>query len=160
MYTPLACFVLFDARGNDDVPLSMVVYVAFAFQLLCLGLTYFPLIFYRQQHVDTLCADLITHATHAAGILLAISDPRLVYACALHSLCFCIQHHVLHRVQLPIVVHSAAALLLMAAYWNGPRIADIRQYVIGVVSPFVWDLVAVLLVHVHKFLVSWVSMEI
>jgi hypothetical protein len=159
MYSGLAGLVLFDARGAQ-FPLETLVYAAAVLCVFFMAVTYIPVIFHRPQRVDDLCADLITFGTHATGIAVLISDPQLIYACALHSICFFTQRHVLPKAQIPVLVHTVVILTALACYAYGPRITNIHHYVISAVSPHALDLFSSVLVQVHRFLVSWIAVEL
>lgn len=159
MYSGLAGLVLFDARGAP-FSLETLMYAAVVLCVFFMAITYIPVIFHRPQRVDDLCADLITLGTHAAGIAVLISDPQLIYACALHSICFFAQRHVLPKAQIPVLVHTVVVLTALACYAYGPRITNIHQYVISAVSPHAFDLCSVLLVQVHRFMVSSIAVEL
>jgi hypothetical protein len=158
MYTGLACLVLFDARG-DILSVDTLAYIALALQLFVAACAYVPAIVHRPRLVDDMCADLITTATHAVGIAMIVSDSKLIYACALHSLCFLVQHRVLHKVQFPVLIHTITCLVLIAAYVHGPRINDIRQFVVSAVAPHALELAGSVMVHAHKFCVSWLAAD-
>jgi hypothetical protein len=156
MYTGLACLVLFDARGA--LPESSTIYVGLvlgiSFVVLCMA--YLPHIFHRPALVDSLCADVLSIVTHAACISV-LSDPLLRHACALHSMCFCVQNRFLgakNSIQ-PVMLHTGLVLLLLAAYVYGPRITEIKQFMIGAVCPHVLELGANLLIHLHSGLVTF-----
>ena len=159
MYTGFACLVLFDARG-ETVPVDVLAYAALLFAVFFLLCAYVPAIIHRPRLVDDLCADVLTLATHAVGIVMAVSDTRLMHACCLHSLCFLVQHRALRKVQYPVLVHTVTALTLAAAYVYGPRISDIRQFVVSAVAPHALEMLALVVVHLHKFAVSWIASDI
>lgn len=159
MYTGLACLILFDARGGVDPLLPVTVYIAAVLLLsgLLLCMAYFPHIFHRPELVDSFCADVLMVTVHAACIGM-VSDPLLRHACALHSACYCIQNRFLGGAKTtvqPVLVHTILALLLLAAYVYGPRITEIRQFMIAAVCPHVLDLGAKLLANVHEGLVTF-----
>jgi hypothetical protein len=105
--------------------------------------------------VDDLCADLLACGTHAAGIVVLVADPRLAYACALHSAFFLAQNRVLPRVHgLAVVVHTTVALAAVACYLQGPRITDLRQFVISAVCPHGLEVVARVVGHAHALVVE------
>ena len=159
MYTGVACLVLFDARG-DVVSDDTLVHAALLFAAFLLVCTYVPAIFYRPRLVDDMCADVLTLVTHAIGIVMVVSDTRLMYACCLHSLCFLVQHRALRKVQYPVLIHTVMCLTLGAAYVHGPRISDIKQFVVSAVAPHVLEMLALVTVHLHKFAVSWAAVDI
>ena len=156
MYTGLACLVLFDARGA--VPESAAVYLAMVLLisafLLCMAYT--PRIFHRPALVDSFCSDVLSIIVHSACISV-VSDPLLQHACALHSACFCIQKRFLtsNSPIPPILLHTGLVFMLLAAYMYGPRITEIRQFVIGAVCPHVLELAADLLASLHGILVAF-----
>jgi hypothetical protein len=156
MYTGLACLVLFDARG--EVPESAWIYVAVVLcvSVFILSLAYLPHAFHRPALVDTFCADVLSITVHTACIGV-LSDPLLRHACALHSVCFCIQTRFLstkNAIQ-PVLLHTMLVLLLAAAYVYGPRITEIKQFMIGAVCPHVLELGAHLLASLHGVLVTF-----
>jgi hypothetical protein len=159
MYTGLACLVLFDARG-DVFESGSVVYAitAACLSVFLLCLAYLPHIFHRPALVDLFCADVLSIVVHAAGISV-LSDPLLRHACALHSACFCIQTRFIGAkgtvVQPVLLLHTLLVLLLLAAYVYGPRITEIRQFMIGAVCPHVLDLGARALISLHGVLVTF-----
>jgi hypothetical protein len=156
MYTGLACLVLFDARGS--VPDSITVYIALVLGvstcILCMS--YLPHIFHRPALVDSFCADVLSITVHSACISV-LSDPLLRHACALHSMCFCIQSRFMgpKKYIQPVLLHTGLLLLLLAAYVYGPRITEIKQFMIGAVCPHVLELGASLLIHLHSGLVTF-----
>lgn len=157
MYTGLACLVLFDARGSVPESAAMIyVCLLMGISIVLLGMAYLPHIFHRPSLVDSLCADVLSIVTHAACISM-LSDPLLRHACALHSMCFCIQSRFLgakNTIQ-PVMLHTGLVLLLLAAYVYGPRITEIKQFMIGAVCPHVLDLGASLLIQLHSGLVTF-----
>ncbi len=163
VYTGLACLVLFDARGGEFIPTAPVYITATAFlAVFLLSMAYLPHIFHRPALVDAFCADVLSIAVHVACVSVLSSDPLLRHACALHSACFCIQNRFLGTstktatVQPAILVHTILVLLLLAAYVHGPRITEIRQFVIGAVCPHVLELLgAKVLASVHGVLVTF-----
>ena len=159
MYNCIACLVLFDARG-DLLSFETLAGVAVALKLFLLCVSYLPMVLYRPRLVDDLCVDVIAFATQAAGIVMLVSDPRLLYACALHAMCFHVQQHSRRKAQHPVLVDTALALLLLAAYAYGPRITDIRQFVISAVAPIALDMCSTVLVQVHGLVVSRLVVEV
>jgi hypothetical protein len=144
MYTGIACFVLFDARGTslpDQIYVIAAVAVAF---VLVLGLKYIPSVFHRPHLVDALCVDILAVSAHALGVVL-ISDPVLRHACALHSACYVLQHRFNGL--------AMACLLLLGAYCYGPRVTDVSHFVIGVAYPHVLELGARVLETCHTIVV-------
>ena len=159
MYTGLVCLVLFDARGDGSVE-SVMFYGVFStcLALVILAMTYIPYIFNRPVLVDSLCADLLSMTVHMACISM-LSDPYLRHACALNSLCFCIQNRfigVKSTVQ-PILLHSILVSVLLFSYVYGPRITEVRHFVIGAACPHVLELGANVLVCLHGISVSFFS---
>lgn len=53
------------------------------------------------------------------------------------------------------MLHTGLVLLLLAAYVYGPRITEIKQFMIGAVCPHVLDLGASLLIQLHSGLVTF-----
>ena len=159
MYNVLACVVLFDARG-ELIPPETMLSTACVLEAFMLCVCYFPIVFYRPRYVDELCADVIAFAAHAAGIVLLVSNPLVMYGCALHAICFHAHHRFVDRAQHPVLVHTALLLLLVACYVRGPRITDIRQFVITAVAPHALEVAAGLLVHVHRLAVSRLVLEV
>jgi hypothetical protein len=159
MYTGIAILVLFDARG-EDVSSDTLVHAALLLAAFLLVCTYVPAIIYRPRLVDDMCGDVLTLVTHAIGIAMAVSDGRLMYACCLHSLCFLVQHRVLRKVQYPVLIHTVMCLTMAAAYVHGPRISDIKQFVVSAIAPHVLEMLALVTVHLHKFAVSWAASDI
>ena len=156
MYTGLACLVLFDARGS--LPESPILYVVL---MLCISafllcMAYIPHIFHRPALVDSFCADVLSITVHSACISV-LSDPLLRHACAVHSVCFCIQKRFLNTKNTiqPVLLHTGLVLLLLAAYVYGPRITEIRQFMLGAVCPHVLELGASLLISLHGGLVTF-----
>ncbi len=180
MYTGLACLVLFDARGlffsdagvvlgvsGSQEGLPPIYYIgATAFlSLFLLSLAYLPHIFHRPALVDAFCADVLSVTVHAACISV-LSDPLLRHACALHSACFCIQNRFLPvgrgttttammMIQPALLVHTILALLLLSAYVYGPRLTEIKQFVVSAMCPHVLELGAKLLASLHGGLVTF-----
>lgn len=157
MYNGIACLVLFDARG-ELLPLGMLANAALLLELLLLCAGYLPAVLYRPRLVDDICADVIAFATQAAGIVVLVSNPYLMYACAVHAICFHMQHYSRQRSQ--VLVDTVLALLLLTFYAYGPRITDIRQFVISAVMPHAMDMCAGMLVQVHKLVVSRLIVEV
>ena len=156
MYTGLACLVLFDARGDAFESGSIYVIAAACLSVFLLCMAYIPHIFHRPALVDLFCADVLSIVVHSAGVSV-FSDPLLRHACALHSVCFCIQTRFISAkssVQ-PVLLHTLLVLLLLAAYVYGPRITEIRQFMIGAVCPHVLELGARVLISLHGILVTF-----
>jgi hypothetical protein len=158
MYTGLACLVLFDARGDVFESGSIYVIAAACLSVFLLCMAYIPHIFHRPALVDLFCADVLSIVVHSAGVSV-FSDPLLRHACALHSVCFCIQTRFIGAkgtvVQPALLLHTLLVLLLLAAYVYGPRITEIRQFMIGAVCPHVLDLGARALISLHGVLVTF-----
>jgi len=135
-----------------------------------LSLAYLPHIFHRPALVDAFCADVLSITVHAACISV-LSDPLLRHACALHSACFCIQNRFLGggsssssrgitstsmmMIQPVLLVHTILVLLLLSAYVYGPRLTEIRQFVISAVCPHVLELGGKFLASLHGGLVTF-----
>jgi hypothetical protein len=156
MYTGLACLVLFDARGvlPESAMLYAVAALCISASLLCM--TYVPRIFHRPALVDSFCADVLSITVHSACISV-LSDPLLRHACALHSVCFCVQKRFLkpkNAIQ-PVLIHTGLVFMLLTAYLHGPRITEIKQFVVGAVCPHVLELMADLLISFHGLTVTF-----
>jgi len=145
MYSGLACFVLFDARGRE-IETQYIILAAILSSVLMIGIKYIPSIFHRPQLVDSLCNDVLSIAAHAAGVSL-IQDRILLHACALHSACFCLQHR--------FNGHAIACLLLVGAYCYGPRVTEVIHFVISVAFPHVLEVAGKVLEELHGVLVLW-----
>ena len=151
--------VLFDARGGDVLLDSAGPF--YAVGVLCLSvfilsMAYIPYIFHRPVLVESFCADVLSITVHTACIGV-LSDPLLRHACALHSICFCVQTRFIatkNTIQ-PVLLHTVLVLLLLMAYIYGPRITEIRQFMIGAVCPHVLELGAKLLANLHMALVAF-----
>lgn len=157
-YTGLACLVLFDARGSCGEAHPHLPAAALCAALVLLGLKYLPAILHRpQQLVDALCADVLCIAVHAAGVSL-VTDPCLRHGCSLHSACFVAQQRFVGRMPsltAGTAVHTLLALGLLAAYAYGPRIGDVRQFMLSAVCPHAFDLLAQIAAHAHRVAVMW-----
>ena len=161
-YTGLACLVLFDARGPVESCSTwgpMYTSLTICFTVLLLSLKFLPTILHRpQQLVNVLCDDVLCITAHAACIAL-ITDPCLRHGCALHSACFILQQRFMGRMPsltTTTVVHTTIILLLLSAYVYGPRISDVRQFMLGAVCPHALEIFAQLLAHAHRMAVlSW-----
>ena len=154
MYIAAACLVLFDARGT--LPnMGTVFWVTAAIQLALLTINYFPHILHRPQLVDALCADLIAFSTNAAGICLLHKHPNLQYACVLHTVCFLVHHKYLGRCSTSsaVLLHTVMVLILVAAYFQGPRVYDL----VSAVWPHVLEAVVAALLMMHTVAVMYVS---
>ena len=156
MYSSLACLVLFDARGGEGVSDGIpYVIIVICLSVFLLSLTYIPYIFHRPALVDRFCADVLSIVAHSACISI-LADPLLRHACALHSVCYCIQNRFINTKTIPpVLLHTLLVLLLLAAYVYGPRITEIRQFMIGAVCPHVLELGATLLINLHSVLVTF-----
>ena len=160
MYTGLVCLVLFDARGDGTVVLeSAMVYgaVSLCLSIFVLSVAYIPCIFNRPALVDSLCADMLSATVHTACIGM-LTDPLLRHACALNSVCFCIQNRFIRSksaaVQ-PILLHTILTLLLLLSYAYGPRITDVKHFVIGAACPHVLEFGANILTCLHGISVTF-----
>jgi hypothetical protein len=58
-------------------------------------------------------------------------------------------------IQPALLVHTILALLLLSAYVYGPRLTEIRQFVVSAVCPHVLELGAKLLASLHGGLVTF-----
>ena len=158
-YTGLACLVLFDARGSSCEAPPHLLAAALCTAVALIALKYAPAILHRpQQLMDALCADVLCLAVHAACVSLVVADPCLRHGCALHSVCFVLQQRFVgHMPSLTAgtVVHTLLALVLLAAYAYGPRIGDVRQFMLSAVCPHAFDLLAQVAAHVHRLAVMW-----
>ena len=156
MYTGLVCLILFDARGGEPDSAFYHASIALCLSLSLLSLAYIPRIFHRPALVESFCADVLSIVTHAACIGV-LSDPLLRHACALHSTCLIVQTRFMgakSTIQ-PVLLHTVLVLLLLSSYVYGPRITEIRQFVIGAVFPHALELCAKLLANVHGVLVTF-----
>ena len=144
----IVCLVLFDARGSHTAQYDGA---ALCLALAMLLAQYAPAL-HRPQLVEGLCEDLLHIATHAAAAC-AITTPVLRYACALHCTCFLLQH----RLRPSVFVHTVTAMWLAAAWAYGPRITDLRPFIIAVAFPHVVDVVARAVVHLQKLIVLWIT---
>ena len=146
MYSGIACFVLFDARGGDEIlPIHLISAAIFS-AIVMLAVKYIPVIFHRPQLlVDSFCNDVLAIGAHAMAAAL-IQDPILRHGCALHSACFCLQG----RFKNHAVV---GCFLLLGAYFYGPRITDVRRFALSVSFPHVVELLARVLEIGHRLLV-------
>jgi hypothetical protein len=159
MYTGAACLVLFDARGGP-VEMPYVCVLALIIQTLLIGISYMPAVFYRPRLVDALCADVLTFATHVAGIAICIREPVLQFACVLHTLCFCMEKRYLGQGSGPsytMFIHTLMGMLLIAAYFYGPRVTDLYPFVIGAAWPHVMEMVAAIVIRTHKLAVTYIT---
>ena len=159
-YTGIACLVLFDARGPEGENYPHLLLGTLCVALLFLGLKYIPTIMHRpQQLMDAFCNDVLCIAAHVACISI-VGDPRLRHGCALHSVCFILQQRFVGRMPslaTGTVVHTTLTLLLLGAYAYGPRISDVRQFMLSAVCPHALELVAQFLTHLHRLAVIWCS---
>ncbi len=164
-YTGLACLVLFDARGlpSDEV---QHIYTALTLctTIILLSLKYLPTIIHRpQQLMDELCNDTLCVTAHAACISTLVTEPCLRHGCALHSVCFILQQRFMGKMPTAAtgtVVHTILILLLLAAYTHGPRISDVRQFMLSAVCPHALELLAQLLTNAHRVAVIMVSWRV
>ena len=158
MYIPIACLVLFDARGTLP-DMGVVFLLAACMQLILLAMTHFPQIIHRPSLVDALCADLLAFAANGAGVCLLHRYSDLQYACVLHTVCFLVQTKYLERCSASssVCVHLLMVIMLLAAYSYGPRVTDLQQFVFSAVWPHLLEHVAQALVMVHKVAVTHVS---
>ena len=161
-YTGLACLVLFDARGPVESCSTwgpMYTSLTICFTVLLLSLKYLPTILHRPQRlVDSLCNDLLCITAHAVCIALIV-DPCLRHGCAIHSACFILQQRFIGHmpsVTTLTVVHTTLVLLLFSAYVYGPRISDVKQFMLSAVCPHALEIFAQVLSHAHRMVVmSW-----
>ena len=152
-YMGLACFVLFDARGNVSIDGSVYVAVTLSVSILLLSMKFIPIIIHRpQQTIDALCDDLLCVTAHAACISMIV-NPVLRHGCALHSACYIIEHRFKGRMPslaTTTVVHTVIILILVSSYVYGVRISDTQHYMLSAVCPYALELLAKLLTHVHR----------
>ena len=132
---------------------------AFVIQAVLLGICYIRSVVLRPQEVDALCADWLVFATYTAGITIAIRDPVLQFACALHSVCFCIEKRYLERggASYIMFIHTLVFILLSTAYLYGPRVTDVYQFMLSAIWPHIMEMVAFVLIHAHRVGVRYVS---
>ena len=154
MYTGLVCLVLFDARGSVDIadyslPLASVL------GILLLIVKYIPGILHRPHKVDNLCEDLLHMSTHASCVYVLPSAQNLQYACALHSICFLMQHRFLKPSA--VIVHTVTVLWLVYAYRDGPRVSELKTFILAVACPHILDIVSHTLVQTKKFTVLYLT---
>ena len=160
MYIGAACLVLFDARGGLVPPSMGSVFLGVVcIQLVLLAMSYVPIIFHRPREVDNLCADVLTFATHVAGISMCFKEPVLQFACVLHTLCFCIERRYLNRGGVSQVwfIHTLMGMILIGAHAYGPRVTDLYQFVIGAACPHVMEIAAALVIRTHKVAVAYIA---
>ncbi len=124
-----------------------------AFGLLMLGMKYLPGIFHRPTHIDRLCEDILHISTHASCISALPSTHNLRYACTLHCICFLLQHRFLKGGS--PMVHTLTAAWLLCAYFYGPRVSEIRPFIMAVACPHVLDTASRALVHLKKCIVLY-----
>ena len=159
MYTALVCFALFDARGTIELVAPYQIAATALLATVLLGLRYVPSVIHRPQLVDAMCEDLLCVAAHGICALLVL-DPILRYACVLHSTCHLLQYRFMGKPRIPgTLVHTAAILWLAVAYAYGPRISDVKPFIVAVAYPNVMDLFARALTHAHRLAVLWVMEE-
>ena len=158
MFIPLACLVLFDARGLLP-DMNTVFLIATCMQLVLLTMVYFPQIIHRPQLVDALCADLIMFATNGAGLCLLFRYREMQYACVLHTVCFLVQTKYLHRLSASSswFVCTLMIIMLLIAYFHGSRVTDIQMFVFSAVWPHLLETVARVLMVAHKVVVAHIS---
>lgn len=160
MYIGAACLVLFDARGGLQAPSMWSVFVGVTIiQSVLLVMNYIPIIFHRPREVDMLCADVLTFATHATGIIICFKEPVLQFACVLHTLCFCMERRYLNRSNSThvMLIHTLMVMILLGAYVYGPRVIDLYQFVIGAACPHVMDIAAAMVIRTHKIAVAYIA---
>ena len=163
-YTGIACLVLFDARGSIEQACaawgpSVYIYFTVCLSTLLLSLKYLPAILHRpQQLVDALCNDLLCITAHAAAIATVV-EPCLRHGCALHSACFIVQQRFIGKMPLFAntgIAHTSLILTLLAAYVYGPRISEVKPFMLSAVCPHALELLAQLFAHLHRLAVmSW-----
>lgn len=159
MYTGLVCLVLFDARGSGTVESAMVYGIlTMCLSFVVLSIAYIPHIFNRPALVDSFCGDVLSIAVHAACISM-LSDPLLRHACALNSVCYCIQSRFIgvKSTVNPILLHTMLTIILLLSYIHGPRITDVQQFVIGAVCPHILEFTANILSGLHAVAVTFCS---
>ena len=149
MFTIIVCLVLFDARGAilDDVDPSILLVAA----AVLLAVKYIPAAIHRPRMVEAVCDDALAIAAHAACVLVVRRDQILQYACALHSICYLVQHRFN---SLPAL--TAVALLLLAAHVYGPRISELKPFLIAMAFPTLAEGLATTLAYARRIAVVWV----
>ena len=162
MYTAFACFVLFDARGTgvwleDTGNIQTYTIMAILLSSALLTLAYVPRVVYRPQLVDALCADVLAIAAHGVGVwILGGHDHSLMHGCALQCACYILEKRFLTKQ--PVVpsalTHTVAFMLLAASYVYGPRITDIRKFVLASTYPHLLEMAAWGLGQVHAVVVA------
>jgi hypothetical protein len=151
MYAALVCFVLFDARGNETATLAPA---AVLMALCSLAIEYIPRAIHRPQAtVQALCDDILAMAVFVACIVI-VQGELLQYACTLHSVC-----HFLNWRFRGVGTHAALCLLLMFAYFNGPRITESKDFIVAMLFPVVSEFLAKALQGLHRVLVLWLQQE-
>lgn len=152
MYTGILCLILFDARGNVQ---SGYENLALTIVTITLMIKYIPSIFHRPHRIELFCEDLIHLTVHASCIALLPPD-HLRYACALHSLCFVLQHRFLtHGAANTLLIHTIMCVSLGYAYIHGTRVSELKTFIAAVACPHVLDALSIMVVHVHKFAVMF-----
>ena len=158
MYTALVCFALFDAQQGAvglitaQQPLATALLAAFL-----LGLRYLPAVFHRPQLVDAFCEDLLCLTAHS--VCLVVPDPTMRYACALHSTCHLLQTQ--FRPHTPsVLIHTVGAVWLLLAYAYGPRVSDLKPFLLAVSYPSVAGVLAKALTHTHRLAVLWLMTDV
>ena len=162
MYTAFACFVLFDARGtgdwlHDTSNVHTYTIMAILLSSSLLALAYIPRVVYRPQLVDALCADVLAIAAHGVGVwIIGGHDRALMHGCALQCACYILEKRFLAKQPIvpPALTHTVAFMLLAASYVYGPRITDIRKFVLASTYPHLLELAACFLGHMHKVVVA------
>ena len=165
MYVAFACFVLFDARGrgewlNDDHNIRTYTFVATIGAVALLALAYIPRVVYRPHLVDALCTDILAIVAHGVGAgLVGTHDRILMHGCALHCACFILERRFLVSKQAtvpPVLIHTVAFMLLAASYVYGPRITDIKSFVLASMYPHALEMLAYVLGQVHTVAVAMI----
>ena len=160
MYVAFACFVLFDARGDsawlDDNSIRTYTLIAAFFSISMLIFAYVPRVIHRPQLVDTLCTDVLAIVAHGVGVgVVGAHDRILMHGCALHCACFILEKRfLLSKRTPPMLTHTVAFMLLAVSYTYGPRITDIRNFVLACVYPHGLEMLAYVLGQVHAVAVS------
>lgn len=152
MYTGIVCLVLFDARGSAVIE-ELCYYAVVVLALGLLAMKYMPGIFHRPTQIERLCEDLLHISTHASCVSALPAAQNLRYACALHCVCFLLQHRFLKGGL--TVVHTLAAVWLVCAYLYGPRVSELKPFILAVACPHVLDTASRALVHFKKCMVLY-----
>ena len=152
MYAALVCFVLFDARGNDTATLAPA---AVLMALCSLAMEYIPRAIHRPHAtVQSLCDDILAMAAFAACVVI-VPGELLQYACTLHSVC-----HFLHWRFRGVGTHVGLCLLLIFAYFNGPRMSELKDFIVAMSFPVMVEFLATALQGLHRILVLWLQQEL